>query len=59
MEGHAQAMLLAQQRCLRGDALADLHRKFAQAVVQGADVAQADDDAARFHRLWTTVLQAV
>jgi hypothetical protein len=50
VEVEADAMLRAPGRRLRRDARADLQRKFAQPVVQGADVAQADADAAGFHR---------
>ena len=40
------AVLRPPGRRLCGDARADLQRKFAQAVVQRADVAQTDADAA-------------
>ena len=45
VEVEGDAIALAPQRRLRGDAAAELQAEFAQAVVQGADVAQADAHA--------------
>ena len=49
VEVDVQAVLLPPGLGLGCDALADLQRELAQAVVQRADIAQADDDAAFVH----------